>query len=70
MSAKQGKRTLKKEIVQTAVVRVNSMMKCCGSFIFDVTIDGKNILLSNDEFKLLYTRDYACYLASLVQFKK
>lgn len=67
MSSKAKK--LNKETVAMKNIKVNSIINVEGVIAFDVLINGRRYILSNDEFKMRYTKDYACYIASLSRFK-
>ena len=68
MSAKATKK-LSNDTTKQKTVHVNGILNVEGIIAFDVSISGNRIVLSDNEFKIKYTKDYACYLASLARFK-
>ena len=67
MSSKTTKK-LSDDKTKQKIVHVNGILNVEGLIAFDVSISGNRIILSDNEFKLKYTKDYACYLASLARF--
>ena len=60
---------LKPDVVETKEVNVISTKCVNGKLVFEVMIGNKKLLLSKKEFKTRYTKDYARYLGSKVDFK-